>query len=152
MSTAERMTRQATEQSAERLGEPVVGVALVNRCGTLTGIVTSTLIDLDPNGVGRVVAAPDAIRRAGRPVADLPSAFLLSLTATQVHVFTIRMAFSRLKVKDEIGVLDRAGLQLQTADQGLVLAFAVRSGDVDLAFEIMTSDYATDFAHVLGVG
>lgn len=155
MSIAERMTEQAEQQSTARVGEPVVGVAFVNRCGTLSTIVVSTAGRILTDGWDHPLAGlgvpKDEIHREGAKPIPLPYAFLLAVTPTEIHVFEIRMVMGRVKLKDEIAVFERAGLELATQDETLVTAFRIRAPrqGQDMAFEITKSEYATDFAALL---
>ncbi len=151
MSIAERMISQAREKAAARLAEPLLDAVLVNRLGTLSAIMASTAIGMATDGSGGAWVAKDAIHRAGAKPTPLPAAFLLAVTPTSIHVFTVSMIMGRLKVKKEIGVLERAGLQLAVEDTSLVTVFRMRAPrqGQEMGFEIMRSDYATAFAHLL---
>ena len=111
MSIADSMIRQAREKAAARLNQPVMDAVLVNRFGTLSGILASTAIGIATDGTGGAWVPKDAIDRAGHTPVPLPHAFLLAVTPSTIHVFTIRMIMGRLKLKDEIGAFERAGLQ-----------------------------------------
>lgn len=152
MSIAESMTKQAREKVAARLTEPLIDVAMVNRYGVLSGILASTAIGIATDGAGGAWVPKDAIHREGSKPTPLPHAFLVAVTGTAVHVFTIRMIMGRLKVKDEIGVFERAGLQLAVEEMSLVTVFQLYAPRQrqDMTFEIMRSEYATDFAALLG--
>jgi len=158
MTIAERMSEQAEAQAAALLSEPVVGIAFANRCGTLGTIVANTALDIaagvagDQFGGGTV--AKDEIRCDGAKPVSLPTAFLLAVTAARIHVFKIKMAMGRVKLKDELAAFDRAGLQSAVDNQSLVTVFRIRAPrqGMDMAFEIMKSDYATDFAGLIHQG
>lgn len=79
-----------------------------------------------------------------------PPAFLLAVTSSQVHVYTIKMIMGRLS-KGELGVFDRAGLEVSVEDVDLNTRFQMRSPAMrqQMAFEILTCDYATDFVRLL---
>ena len=151
MSIADSMIAQAREKSGQRLAQPVLDAVLVNRLGTLSGILASTAIGLATDGSGGAWVAKDDIRRAGAKPTPLPPAFMVALTATEIHVFTASMFMGRLKVKKEIGVFERVGLQLAIEDTSLVTVFRLRAPrqGQEMAFEIMHSDYATAFGVLL---
>ncbi|MBA3339062.1 MAG: hypothetical protein H0T54_04825 [Geodermatophilaceae bacterium] len=151
MSIAESMIRQAREKAGQRLDEPVVDAVLVNRLGTLSAIVASTAFGLATDGSGGAWVAKDGIHRAGAKPTPLPPAFMVAVTTTQIHVFTVSMFMGRLKVKKEIGAFERAGLQVAVEDTSLVTVFRMRAPRqrLEMAFEIMRSDYATAFGVLL---
>ena len=62
------------------------------------------------------------------------------------------MIMGRLKLKHEIGAFERAGLQLAVENTSLVTVFRLFSPGQrqDMTFEIMASDYASQFAALLG--
>ncbi len=151
MSIAESMNWQARQKAAERLARPVIDAVLVNRLGTLSGILASTAIGAVTDGSGGAWVAKDAIQRAGAKPSPLPPAFMLAVTGSQIYVFTVGMFMGRLKVKKEIGVFERLGLQLAIEDTSLVTVFRMRAPrqGQEMAFEIMRSDYATAFGVLL---
>ncbi len=152
MSVADSMIRQAREKSAARLNQPVIDAVMVNRFGTLSAILASTAIGVATDGAGGAWVPKDAIHRAGHKPVPLPPAFLLAVTPATIHVFTVRMIMGRLKLKDEIGVFERAGLQLGVENTSLVTVFRLLSPSQrqEMTFEIMASDYANQFAALLG--
>ncbi|MGI8722348.1 MAG: hypothetical protein ACR2JG_09000 [Geodermatophilaceae bacterium] len=152
MSIAGSMIRQAREKAAARLTQPVIDAVLVNRFGTLSGILASTAIGVATDGAAGAWVPKDAIHRAGHKPVPLPHAFLLAVTPSTIHVFTVRMIMGRLKLKNETGVFERAGLQLGLENTPLVTVFRLFSPSQgqDMTFEIMASDYASQFAALLG--
>ncbi len=115
--------RTAVVRAQERLDEPVLGAVLVNRCGVMDAVLSSAAADVATGGWA-AVACPRI--RSSRP---------------------------RLRVKQELATFDRAGLQGAARQGSVTTVFHLkepgrRSG---LSFEIVASDYARDFAAVLGV-
>lgn len=155
MTIADRMTRQAEEQAAALLSQLAVDVAFVNRCGTLSTIVASTAAriatDWWDHPINSFGVPYDEIRRDGAKGIPLPYAFLLAVTAAEIHVFKIRMVMGNVRLKDDIAVFERAGLEFAAHEETLVTAFHIRAPGQrqDMAFEITKSEYATDFAALL---
>jgi hypothetical protein len=139
-------------KAQERLEDPVLGAALVNRTGTMDAIVTSTALDVATGGHGAVAVPKDEVRQDGvRPV-RLPLAFMVAVTATRLHVFAIGMALGRLRVKEQLAALSRDALTVSAEQGGMTTVFRVLGpgGRRLMVFEILTSDYAREFAQVLG--
>ena len=44
--TADKATRQAEEQAAALLSEPLLGIGMVNRCGVMGTIAANTALDI----------------------------------------------------------------------------------------------------------
>jgi hypothetical protein len=153
MSYAESIDKKARSAVAALVSEPVVGAALANRCGTLDTIVARQVAVIATGGEsGGGFAVPhDAIYRDGSKPTPLPPAFLLGVTPTKVHVYKVRMIMGRLSIKGELGVFDRGGLEVSVEEVGLNTRFRMRSPVMrqQMAFEILTCDYATDFARLL---
>ena len=144
--------RTVVVKAQQQLAEEVQGAVLANRCGVMDAVLSSAAADVVSDGIGGHGVPKDEVRQGRRPPVQLPLAFLLAVTGTRIHVFAIRMAFGRLKVKQELATLQRAGLQGAVRQEPISTVFRLqepgqRSG---LSFEIMTSDYARDFAAVLG--
>jgi hypothetical protein len=156
--TADRMTEQAEEQAAALLSEPVLGVAYANQCGVMGTIVARTALNiadaLVPGEIGSVRMGTDHIYRDGDRLAKIPSAFLFAVTATTVHVFEIKMFMGNTKIKKEIAAFDRAGLELGTQEDTLVITYLMVAPNQrqEMMFEIMKSDYARDFATLVRTG
>jgi hypothetical protein len=153
MTIADAMTAKAQSEVAALVSEPVLGVAFCNRCGTLDTIVARQITVIATGGAsgGGYRVPVDEIHRDGGKPTPLPPAFLLGVTATKVHIYKVRMIMGRVSLKGELGVFDRRGLDVSVEDGGLTTRFgmwspAMRQG---MAFEILKSEYATDFARLL---
>jgi len=156
MTIADAMTEKAQKSVAAAVSEPVLGVAFCNRCGTLdtivarqVAVIAAGILGGDSGGAFGVPL--DAIHRDGSKPTPLPPAFLLGVTPTHIHVYNIKMFMGRVSLKGELGVFDRRGLQVSVEDGGLTTRFALRSPVMGqgMAFEILKSDYATSFGHLL---
>jgi hypothetical protein len=130
----------------------VLGVAFANRCGVLANIASRTLMNVAGNVlVGQTVGPggvpKDDIRRADGGSTKLPTAFLLAVTAGEVHVFEIRMVMGRVKLKGTLGVFQRSGLELAVDENQMTTVFYIRSQGQDMTFEIMGGEMAgADYA------
>jgi len=152
--TADKATRQAEELTAAALSEPVLVVAYANRCGVMGNIVSRTLLNVasdvvlgDQSGPGPGPVANDEIHTDGANV-KVPLAFLFAVTPSKIHIFDIKMFMGNLKLKKEIAALDRAGLELASQEDTLVITYRMVNPQQrqEMMFEIMKSDYARDFA------
>jgi hypothetical protein len=96
------------EAAQEKLpGEQVEAAWLFYRTGGYAGLALGPLSPL-----AAVVSRTVGKKRAG----GLPNQFLLALTPTKVHAFKCRPSRSKARVGDELGVWDRAGLQVAVRD------------------------------------
>lgn len=145
MGIREKATVQLEEQTKAAVRVPVLGVASVNRVGTLGYIVASTFRDLGgelllDQGVGAWGLRKDEIRRQeGRPT-SLPVAFVLAVTSEHVHVFDVRFGpFGRVRLKNELGRFERTGLQLAVQQDKASTAYHMYSPGQgqDMMFEMM---------------
>lgn len=153
MTIADAMTEKAQSSVAALVSEPVLGVAFCNRCGTLDTIVArqmTVIVTGGASGGGFSVPVDEIHREGGKPT-PLPPAFLLGVTPTKVHVYKVRMIMGRVSLKGELGVFERVGLHVSVEDGGLTTRFALWSPAMrqGMAFEILKSDYAADFARLL---
>jgi hypothetical protein len=145
--------RTVVVKAQQRLQAPVQAAVLANRCGVMDAVLSSAAADVLTDGIGGRGVPKDQVRQQRRPPVQLPLAFLLAVTAARIHVFAVRMAFGRLRVKQELAVLDRAGLQGAVRQGPISTVFRLQEPGQGsgLSFEIMTSDYARDFAAALGL-
>jgi len=155
---ADKATRQAEEQAAALLSEPLLGIGMVNRCGVMGTIAANTALDIAdaflPGELPGGIVASDHIFRDGQKLAKIPLAFMFAVTASSVHVFEFKAFMGNIKVKNEIAAFDRAGLELASEEGTLVITFrmvAPQQRQV-MMFEIMKSDYAREFGSLLRSG
>jgi hypothetical protein len=147
---ADKGIRQAEEGAAAQLSEPVIGIAMVNRCGVMGQISRNTLLDIAdsvlPGELPGTVLGPDHIYRDGDKLAKIPPAFMLAVTASSVHVFDVKFFMGNVKVKNEITSFERAGIQLASQDSTLVITYRMSAPQQrqEMMFEVMKSDYARD--------
>lgn len=144
MGIAEHMPAEITEKASAALGEPVLDVCSVNRVGVLSNIATRTVANvagelLIGQTVGPGGVPKDEIRRVGAPSTPLPHAFLLAFTATNIHVFSFKAFMGRMKLKDELGAFQRAGLELEVQEGEILTVYHVSSPQEgqDMMFEMM---------------
>ncbi len=147
---ADKATRQAKEQAAARVSEPLIDVAMVNRCGVMGQISRETLQNIGEGVLGAelpgTVLGPDHVYRDGAKLAKIPPAFMLAVTASKVHVFEVKFFMGNVKVKDEITTFDRAGLDVASNESTLVVTYRMSAPQQrqEMMFEVMKSDYARD--------
>jgi hypothetical protein len=110
MSLGEKYVTNAAKAAAKLLDEPVVHVAFGSRSGAMKSLVTSEV-----TGIGGM-APRDVIHREGGKNTKLPLNFLIIVTPSKVHVYQHKMFWGSIKIKKELGVFERAGLQVQVGD------------------------------------
>lgn len=156
--TADKATRQAEEQAAALLTEPVIGIGMVNRCGTMGQIARSTASSVAdsilPGEIPNTVLGPDHIYRDGAKLAKIPPAFMFAVTASSVHIFEVKFFMGNVKVKEEIAAFDRAGLDLASEESTLVVTYRMSAPQQrqEMMFEVMKSDYARDVGALIRSG
>lgn len=155
---ADKATRQAEEQAAALLSEPLIGIAMVNRCGVMGQIVRNTALDiadgLTPGELPGTILGPDHIYRDDQKLAKIPPAFMIAVTASTVHIFEVKFFMGNVKVKNEIATFDRAGIQLASREDTMVITYRMVAPQQrqEMMFEVMKSDYARDVGTLVRSG
>lgn len=103
MTDNEEYIRNWSATCQERLGEPVVGIVSLSRAGSLGRM-----------GVGKLSpAAALAMGSAAKAsTGGFPNNVLCAITDSAVHVFDYRQKRVNIKLKDELAVWPREGLQI----------------------------------------
>jgi hypothetical protein len=157
MAWGDRFYRQATEKVQAKSGEPVELITRAGRPGAMGALVGGEVLrGIDVAG-GSTIGVGGAAAPGGRMIAAgggkgarLPLNFLVALTPTALRVFTVRPGWIRVKVRKELGVIPRDGLQLAMADGGLVKRFRLDATDGSgIAFEMTKCKFTTSFAENL---
>jgi hypothetical protein len=99
-------------------GEPVEAVGLFRRGGAAASFATSKL------GGGLPYAA---VALAKKKRSGMPERVILAVTPTKLHAFTWKMRGRNYRVKKEVAVWDRGGLQCSTASAGTMTALTIES-------------------------
>jgi hypothetical protein len=155
---ADKGIRQAKEQAAGLLSEPLIDIAMVNRSGVMGQITRETLENIGEGVFGTelpgTVLGPDHIYRDGAKLAKIPPAFMFAVTASTVHMFEVKFFMGNVKVKDEITTFDRAGLELASKEDTLVVTYRMVAPQQrqEMVFEILKSDYARDVGTLIRSG
>jgi hypothetical protein len=156
--TADKATRQAKEGVAALLSEPLIDIAMVNRCGVMGQITRETLENIGEGVLGGelpgTILGPDHVFRDGAKLAKIPPAFMFAVTASKVHMFEVKFFMGNVKVKDEIATFDRAGLELASQEDTLVVTYRMSAPQQrqEMMFEVMKSDYARDVGTLIRSG
>ena len=144
MGIAEHMPAELRAKTSAVLGEPVLDMCAVNRVGVLSNIATRALANvagelLIGQTVGPGTVPKDEIRRVEEPPTPLPHAFLLAFTAQNIHVFSFKAFMGRMKLKDELGAFQRAGLEVAVQENEILTVYHVNSPQQrqDMMFEMM---------------
>jgi len=155
---ADKGIRQATEQAAALVPEPLIDIAMVNRCGVMGQITRETLENIGEGVFGGelpgTVLGPDHVYRDGAKLAKIPPAFMFAVTASTVHMFEVKFFMGNVKVKDEITTFDRAGIQLGSQEDTLVITYRMAAPQqrLEMMFEVLKCDYARDVGTLIRSG
>jgi hypothetical protein len=156
MAWGDRFYSKLTAKVEQRLGEPVDVIGIGSRCGSMNALIAGTALRGVESAMGSPIVA-GAKAPGGRlqttesgKGARLPMSFLVALTPTGMHVFKWRKTWFGTRVKKELGVIPRDGLQLQVSDRGAVKRFELAHPDGSaLAFEMTRVKWTTRFADEL---
>ncbi len=99
----EKYQRRWCESVQSKVSEPVLAVGIFNRRGSWAAAGLQYVSG---------AAALTQFGRSNRRAPGLPDKFLLAVTPTKVHAFGFRPAGTKIKVKDEHAVWDRAALRV----------------------------------------
>jgi hypothetical protein len=103
------------EMASEHVSEPVIACGPFRRGGAAAGFAISKA------QLGGIAYAANALR-GKKKAGGLPNQTFLVVTPTKLHAFKYGMKGRNYKLKDEVGVWDRAGLQIATeAKMGLTM-------------------------------
>jgi len=136
----EKYQRQWCETVQPKVSEPVLAVGIFNRRGAWGAV-----------GLQYVSQAATLWQwgRTKRRAPGLPDKFLIAVTPTKVHAFGFRPAGTKVKVKDEYAVWDRATLSVSEGEgrvtDRLVIEPAGEPGDGErVRVEIESSKWGGD--------
>jgi len=137
----------------QRVGEQVDVIGVGSRCGSMNALIAGTAL----RGVESVMGSPIVAgskapsgrvqtAQGGKGV-RLPMSFIVALTPTSLHIFKWRKTWFGSRVKKELGVIPREGLQLEVSDHGVVKRFVLSHPDGSaFAFEMTRVKWTTGFA------
>ncbi|MDX6514171.1 MAG: hypothetical protein QOE36_3675, partial [Gaiellaceae bacterium] len=117
MALGDRYLRSATAAAERLTGDRILRVAFAARPGAMAAFVGGQLAGAG-EGLGSTGGrAPGAkiMRDEGKDT-KLPANFLLAVTPTRIHVYKHRMGYGRVKIKGELGVFDREGLEVDVQE------------------------------------
>lgn len=156
MAWGDRFYAKLQQKVEQRLGEQVEAIGVGSRCGSMNALIAGTALRGAETVMGSPIIAgakapggrlrtPDAAKGV-----RLPMSFVVALTPTALHVFKWRKTWFGTKVKKELGVIPREGLQLEISDRGVVKRFTLTHPDgAALAFEMTRMKWTTGFADQL---
>jgi hypothetical protein len=158
MGIGQRYEDNAKVAVAKLVDEPVLGIAFANRSGAMGALVAGEVVGLAQAGLGGGattggrMAPRGSIGREGDKKTRLPLNFLVAITPTRVHVYKHKMFWGSVKIKGELGVFERAGLEVEVKDGRLTKQFHLHSPaqEQTMSFEITRSKVATATAELLG--
>jgi hypothetical protein len=153
MALGDRFYAKAKQKVEDRVGEPVEVLGWASRSGAMGAVIGGTLMrgaDVasgNPIGLGTSIPRGHMNAPGGAKGAKLPVNFLVALTPSAMRVFSVSNGWGGAKVKKELGVLPRAGLQLAVEDGGVTKRFQLQAADGSgIGFEMTRSKFATTFA------
>jgi hypothetical protein len=153
---SQRYLKNATAAAAKRTGEEILGVAFCNRAGSMRALVAGEVLQLGEAALGGgavagINAPAGAIQREGGKKTRLPLNFVVAITPARVHVFKHRMFWGSVKLKSELGVFDRAGLQVGVRDGAITKQFMLHSPGQGqtMAFEMTDVEHTREIAALL---
>jgi hypothetical protein len=103
------------QMAQEKVDEPVIATAPFRRGGAASSMAISHA------GLGGLAYAANALRNK-KKAGGLPARVFLVITPNKLHAFKWDIRGRNYKLKDEVGVWDRAGLRISTeAKMGLTM-------------------------------
>lgn len=135
------------------VGEPVEVIGWASRSGAMASVIAGSVLRGAETAADSAVVAGVATPRGRMQAGDgdkgarLPLNFMVALAPTALRVFNVRKTWTGVKIKKEIGVLPRVGLQVDVEDGGVTKRFRLDGADGSaISFEMTRSKFATSFA------
>lgn len=98
------------QMAQEKVGEPVIAVAPFRRGGAASNFAISK------SQIGGLFYAANSLRNK-KKAGGLPNQVFLVVTPTKLHAFKYKFRGRNYSLQDEVGLWDRAGLQVSTQPQ-----------------------------------
>jgi len=152
----DRYQENVRKAAAELVGEDVLMVAFGSRAGAMNSVIAGQVLRggeaaMGGDGITGVSMPGGAIERDGAKQTRLPMNFMLVVTPAHIHVYKHKMLWGTVKVKGELGVFARDGLEVTTEDRGMTKQFMLRSpaSGEQMAFEMTKHRVTTELAELL---
>jgi hypothetical protein len=156
MGLGESYIANAKKAVAAVVGEEVLNVSFANRSGSLNAVLAGQVlrgaeIGLGGDGITGVAVPRGAIKREGAKKTRLPMNFLVAVTPARIHIYKHKMFWGSVKLKGELGVFEREGLEITIEDRGLTKQFALNSpaSGQQMRFEMTKHRVTTELADLL---
>jgi hypothetical protein len=156
MGLGDRYLENAKKAVAELIDEEVLMIAFGSRSGSMNAVLAGQVLrgaeaGLGGDGITGVSVPRGAIEHEGAKKTRLPMNFMLVVTPAHIRVYRHKMFWGSVKVKGELGVFARDGLEVTTKDSGLTKQFALHSpaAGQQMRFEMTKHRVTTELAELL---
>jgi hypothetical protein len=156
MALGDRYISNAKKAVSALVGEEVLNVSFASRSGSMNAVLAGQVlrgaeIGLGGDGITGVSVPRSGIEREGEKKTRLPMNFIVAVTPKHIHVYKHKMLWGSVKLKGELGVFEREGLEVTIEDRGLTKQFSLRSpaSGQQMRFEMTKHRVTTELADLL---
>jgi hypothetical protein len=156
MGLGDKYIANAKKAVAAVVDEEVLNVSFANRSGSMNALLAGQVLrgaemGLGGDGITGVGMPRGSIKREGAKKTRLPTNFIVAVTPKHIHIYKHKMFWGSVKLKGELGVFDREGLEVTIETRGLTKQFSLVSpaAGQQMRFEMAKHRVTTELADLL---